>query len=165
MQGALPDLENGWAHCAQIWYAVRHRLVGWVPCKSHFGSSLHVRTCRVPLPDLRNGRVDCLQIWHTASDRLVGCRALSQLKVPSHPSARAGLTLSLARSSPKRRYTGYIYTVNTLKAQLYVGIWSLSVSVTPAHGAPPRYIMSASRTRRVGALLLGHPVIEACIQC
>ena len=28
VQGALPDLENGWAHCAQIWYAVRHRLVG-----------------------------------------------------------------------------------------------------------------------------------------
>ena len=26
--GASTDLENGWAHCAQIWYAVRHRLVG-----------------------------------------------------------------------------------------------------------------------------------------
>ena len=32
----------------------------------------------------------------------------SQLKVPSHPSARAGLTLSLARSSPKRRFTGLL---------------------------------------------------------
>ena len=80
MQGALPDLENGWAHCAQIWYAVRHRLVG---CRaSHFGPSLHVRSCRMPLPNLRNGRVDCLQIWHTASDRLVGCRAQSSWKYP-----------------------------------------------------------------------------------
>ena len=44
----------------------------------------------------------------------------SQLKVPSHPSARAGLTLSLARSSPKRRFTGSKQCISIiLKAESY----------------------------------------------
>ena len=91
---------------------LRSNLVhGWgpvsrVPCKSQLGPRLHVRTCRMPLPDLRNGWADCVQIWHTASDRLEGCFCASPLEAPSRPSARAGLTISLARSSPKRCFTG-----------------------------------------------------------
>ena len=28
VQGSIPDLENGWTDCAQIWYTVGDRLVG-----------------------------------------------------------------------------------------------------------------------------------------
>ena len=67
---------------------LRSNLVhGWgpvsrVPCKSHFGPRLHVRTCRMPLPDLRNGWADCVQIWHTASDRLEGCKPVGSTLSP-----------------------------------------------------------------------------------
>ena len=48
----------------------------------------------------------------------------SQLKVPSHPSARAGLTLSLARSSPQRRFTGrkvLALTLSTIHFKTNIG--------------------------------------------
>ena len=28
VQGLIPDLEDGWTDCAQIWYTVREQLVG-----------------------------------------------------------------------------------------------------------------------------------------
>ena len=80
---------------------LRSNLVhGWgpvsrVPCKSHFGPRLHVRTCRMPLPDLRNGWADCVQIWHTASDRLEGCFMQARWK---HPLALPHVQGSLSRS-------------------------------------------------------------------
>ena len=81
---------------------LRSNLVhGWgpvsrVPCKSHFGPRLHVRTCRMPLPDLRNGWADCVQIWHTASDRLEGCFAQARWKYPlALPHVQGSLSRSL----------------------------------------------------------------------
>ena len=81
---------------------LRSNLVhGWgpvsrVPCKSHFGPRLHVRTCRMPLPDLRNGWADCVQIWYTASDRLEGCFAQARWKYPvALPHVQGSLSRSL----------------------------------------------------------------------
>ena len=70
-------------------------------CKSKLGPTLHVRTCRVTVPDLKNGWADCVQIWYTDRERLVGCRE-SQLETHPRSSARAGLSLSLARLSSQK---------------------------------------------------------------
>ena len=70
-------------------------------CKTKFGPTLHVRTCRATVPDVKNGWTDYAQIWYTDRVQLLGCRD-SHLEAPLRSSARAGLELSLARCRPQK---------------------------------------------------------------
>ena len=60
----LPSLDNGWADCVEIWYALGDRLVTAYEAIT-VGVSLHVRTCTVhtALLYLRNGSADWVQFW------------------------------------------------------------------------------------------------------
>ena len=63
----FPDLANGWADCAQIWFVDRDPLD---KCFTHVwgGVHLHVRTCTPPLPYLANGWADGVQILCVTRD-------------------------------------------------------------------------------------------------
>ena len=51
----VPDLENGWTNCAQIWYTVGDRLAG---CHAQVigGTSAQYRTCKAHYPARSFGR-------------------------------------------------------------------------------------------------------------
>ena len=74
------------------------------------------------VPDLENGWTDCAQIWYTVRDRLVG--GLHKLIGVTRAQFRTCKAQYLARSvgRPKRRYTGFIFTMSAVDIDIHINI-------------------------------------------
>ena len=103
VQGAAPDLRNGWTDCAQIWCSDRDRLVRGRA--SQLRPNLQVRTCRVRFQISATAGPIALRFgtpigigWQGAVQKSVGNTRTQFRTCKAHPFARSRVTGSLTRA-------------------------------------------------------------------
>ena len=103
----FPYLWNGWRDCAEICYVVRDPLARR-PTEVNGGIQLHVRTS---FRYLGNGWTECTEIWYVVwgsiAMRCASYRMGDNCSGALGTHIKSQYIFSPARSSPKRRLTGF----------------------------------------------------------